>query len=140
MRIYFILATLSFAMVPCAKANEFRSPSCEAATTTYALVQCREQQTEAANAKLNTYLDAARKQATLVQFDPALIDAEQKAWQAYRDSHCGNLYLRWVSGTIRYEMEANCRLKLTHDRTTDVWRAYLTYADSTPPALPDPSR
>lgn len=113
---------------------------CESANTTLATAQCRAGQIEAANAKLQTYLVAARHQAQPLQLEVAAIDAEQRAWQACRDQHCGNVYTLWSSGSIGHEMSAICTLHVTQQRTADVWRAYLTYADSTPPILPDPSR
>jgi uncharacterized protein YecT (DUF1311 family) len=140
MHIYFLLAILVFAFSQPAGAHTPEIPGCKDATTTFALTQCRGNQIGEADAKLQKYLVAARKQVVLSELNPSVIDAEQAAWEAYRTTHCGNLYLYWVTGTIRYEMFGICMLKLTNDRTVDVWRAYLTYLDSTPPVLPDPSQ
>jgi uncharacterized protein YecT (DUF1311 family) len=115
-------------------------PGCENGKTTIEIAECRGKQFDAANSKLTAYLTAARNQAKKFDLDPSAIDAEQVAWEAYRTKHCGNVYELWRQGTIRYEMSAICMLEVTKTRTADVWRAYLTYADSTPPVLPDPSQ
>ena len=36
--------------------------------------------------------------------DALKISKEQSAWERYRGEHCGNVYLKWKQGTIRYEM------------------------------------
>ena len=117
-----------------------RVPGCEHGTTTVEIAECRSKQIDAANSKLKAYLAEARIQAKTFELDASVIDAEQSAWEAYRTRHCGNVYELWRDGTIRYEMSAICMLEVTRARTIDVWRAYLTYADSTPPVLPDPSQ
>lgn len=115
-------------------------PGCEAGKTTLEIAECRQKQIDAADAKLGQYLTAARKRVVAFDVQVGLIDEEQKAWEAYRSAHCGNVYELWRQGTIRYEMSAICTLEVTRERTVDVWRAYLTYGDSTPPTLPDPSK
>ena len=108
--------------------------------TTAELNECRQQQIAAANSKLEKYLLAAKEQARQIDDrNAALIDDEQKLWLAYRDKHCGNVYDMWRMGSMRYEVSNVCMLEVTQERTVDVWRAYLTYQDSTPPVLPDPS-
>jgi len=112
----------------------------EIAGPTIELAECRQRQIEAANSKLEKYLSAAREQAHLLELSAASIDEEQKLWESYRTKHCGNVYDLWRMGTIRYEMSATCTLEVTRERTIDVWRAYLTHLDSTPPVLPDPTK
>ena len=97
-------------------------------------------QIDRANAKLQRYLEAARARVVLFELDSAALDAEQAAWEHYRSKHCGNVYELWAKGTIRYEMSATCMLLTTQERTVDIWRAYLTYVDSTPSVLPDPTK
>lgn len=122
------------------QAHPLAVSGCDGLETTRALSECRAKQLEAADAKLEKYLAAARERARQFDLNAALIDEEQAAWAAYRSKHCGNVYEFWRMGTIRYEMSATCTLQVTQERTADVWRAYLTYLDSTPPVLPDPSR
>lgn len=107
--------------------------------TTLAQSECRGQQIDQAQAKLQRYLDAARQRAALFRLDSAAFDAEQRAWEHYRTRLCGNVHAMWAQGSIRHEMFAQCVLQATAQRTTDVWRAYLTYADGSAPVLPDPA-
>lgn len=83
---------------------------------------------------------AARAQAKEFDLEVSAVDAEQIEWEGYRARHCSNVYELWRQGSIRYERSAICMLQVTKARTTDVWRAYLTFSDSTPPVLPDPSK
>jgi uncharacterized protein YecT (DUF1311 family) len=100
--------------------------------------ECRAGQLNDEEKKQKQYFDAAVKRAALFDLDVKHLNDEQLAWAKYRGTLCGNVYLMWVQGTARYEMAALCDLKLTRERTYDLWRSYLTYVDSTPPILPDP--
>ncbi len=70
----------------------------------------------------------------LAEFDKA-----QTAWIAYRDAECGAIYDYWSSGTIRNTIALTCEIDLTRRHTHTVWSEWLTYMDSTPPILPEPS-
>ncbi|MDE0552455.1 hypothetical protein OU793_24315, partial [Vibrio sp. VP6] len=59
--------------------------------------------------------------------------------QAYMSSHCDSVYTQWRDGTIRGVMAISCKTKLTKQRTHELWENFLTYMDSTPPVLPEPS-
>ncbi|MBV8049439.1 MAG: DUF1311 domain-containing protein [Paludibacterium sp.] len=135
-----ILLTLLLLLAIKSEAHSLYLPECEDRKTTIELSECRQKQIEAAESKLQRYLAAARERAHLFGLSAASIDEEQKLWESYRTKHCGNVYDFWRMGTIRYEMSATCTLEVTRERTIDVWRAYLTYVDSTPPVLPDPSQ
>ncbi len=139
MKIRVIALILLASLISQANAYAVYPSGCEGRNTTPELNECRQKQIEAADSKLEKYLVAAREQAHKFDLSAALIDDEQKLWAAYRNKHCGNVYDLWHMGTIRYEMSAVCTLEVTRERTIDVWRAYLTYLDSTPPVLPDPS-
>lgn len=139
MRAILILLLLSTTLLQPATANTARVSGCDEPTT-IAQTECRVRQIDAANAKLQQYLDAARKRVLQFGVDPTALQVEQAAWENYRLKHCGNVYDLWAKGTIRYEMSASCTLLTTRQRTFDVWRAYLTFLDSTPPLLPDPSQ
>lgn len=130
-----LLASSGLSAVPTAQAGEV--DPCSLAMTTLELTECRTKQMEAADQKLQKYLKAAQKQAASTRLKPDKIAEEQVAWERFRELHCGNIYLFWFEGSIRYEKVARCNLKLTKDRTFDLWRAYLANASS-PPLLPDP--
>ncbi|TOB51174.1 lysozyme inhibitor LprI family protein, partial [Vibrio parahaemolyticus] len=69
----------------------------------------------------------------------AAIKLAQQDWQAYMSSHCDSVYTQWRDGTIRGIMAISCKTKLTKQRTHELWENFLTYMDSTPPVLPEPS-
>jgi len=66
------------------------------------------------------------------------IDLAQKSWIAYAQSHCDSIYTMWREGTIRGGMHLSCKTKVTKERTHQIWANFLTFMDSTPPALPEP--
>jgi uncharacterized protein YecT (DUF1311 family) len=99
-----------------------------------------------AEAVLKRYIDAARKRLKSEAADDpgaaaALVDLDktQTAWLAYRGAECDSVYDYWQAGTIRTSMEITCEIDLTRRRTHQVWSEWLTYMDSTPPILPEPS-
>lgn len=101
--------------------------------------RCAAIELEAAEDVLTHYLETSIEHNA---FDPELVDAiqvAQKQWQAYAAAHCGAVYTQWRDGTIRGVMGITCRTRLTKRRTHDIWQDFLTYMDSTPPVLPEPS-
>lgn len=111
---------------------------CAKITAIIESAECRAGQLNDEEKKQKQYFDAAVKRAALFDLDVKHLNDEQLAWAKYRETLCGNVYLMWGQGTARYQMAALCDLKLTRERTYDLWRSYLTYLDSTPPVLPDP--
>ena len=100
--------------------------------------QCMTGEVDKANKKLANYLQAAKSRLQQEGRKRLNLDTTQKAWEAYRSAHCGDVYTFWADGSIRHRQIAQCQLDLTLSRTHDVWQAYLTFADSTPPLLPAP--
>jgi uncharacterized protein YecT (DUF1311 family) len=78
--------------------------------------------------------DGPKTADALRQFDVA-----QKAWSAYRDAECGAIFDYWSGGTIRDLEALACRTHLATLRTHTIWLHWLTFMDSTPPLLPEPS-
>ena len=129
-----ILASLSFG----ALAKE-ESIDCNNAMTTIEINQCAAIELESAQVKLDKYLSTSFEHNS---HDPELIAAiklAQQDWQAYISSHCDSVYAQWRDGTIRGIMAISCKTKLTKQRTHELWENFLTYMDSTPPVLPEPS-
>jgi uncharacterized protein YecT (DUF1311 family) len=96
--------------------------------------------------ELQRYLAAARGRLKSDAADDAgaakalaAFDKVQTAWIAYREADCGAVYDAWSSGTIRTTIALTCEIDLTRARTHTVWSEWLTYMDSTPPILPEPS-
>ena len=128
------LASLSFGAV----ADE-ESIDCDAALTTIEINRCAAIELDAAKAELDEYLKASFEHNS---FDSELVDALKRAqtdWQTYMSSHCDSVYTQWREGTIRGVMGISCKTKLTKQRTHELWENFLTYMDSTPPVLPEPS-
>ncbi|MFZ6731593.1 lysozyme inhibitor LprI family protein [Undibacterium sp. Ji42W] len=111
---------------------------CATAKNTQEEAQCMANEVSKADKKLDAYLQAAKSRINKTPDAKLNLDTAQKAWEQYRAAHCGDVYTFWVQGSIRLRQSAQCQLDLTQSRTHDVWKAYLTFADSTPPVLPQP--
>ena len=98
-------------------------------------------QTEIDNAMKLEGLNAAEGILALLAYamhQAAWLDASQRSWEAYADIRCDGVFDQWKGGTIRTIMTVGCRIEATRQRTHDIWADHLTYADSTPPVLPEP--
>ncbi|MEC7819221.1 MAG: lysozyme inhibitor LprI family protein [Pseudomonadota bacterium] len=97
-----------------------------------------------ADAELNRYYSAAMERLADQGEDYAKARTElrdaQRAWIKYRDAECGAVFTSWAPGSIARTMAADCSDRLTRTRTHAIWAHWLTYEDSTPPILPEPSR
>ncbi|WP_299171767.1 lysozyme inhibitor LprI family protein [uncultured Brevundimonas sp.] len=121
---------------------------CAKAATTPEINACAAQDLAAETERMETYLAAARRKALAddqgasdngpASSQRAYLDNGQTAWVAYRDIVCNGVYNRWSGGTIRTLMALNCSTRMTRERTQVIWRDFLTYADATPPILPEP--
>nr|WP_086939389.1 lysozyme inhibitor LprI family protein [Thaumasiovibrio occultus] len=112
---------------------------CNNAMTTIEINQCAAIELASAQTQLDHYLAMSLEQKA---HDPELVAAikvAQQDWQAYMTSHCDSVYTQWRNGTIRGVMAISCKTKLTKQRTHTLWQSFLTYMDSTPPVLPEPS-
>lgn len=114
-------------------------PSCGGSTTPE-VERCLAAELADADAELNRYYAAAvARLAREGQHDVvAWLRGSERAWIAYRDAECGAVWRYWRRGTIRGAFSIRCRTRLTQARTSEIWRAWLTYVDSTPPLLPQP--
>lgn len=145
MHIAVLAAAASLAAAPPPKAPARPSPKCPGENT-IEINDCMSATLGAAEVELKRYLDAARKRLQSEAADDAGVakalaglDKAQSAWVAYREAECGAVYDYWSSGTIRGSMALTCQIDLTRARTHTVWSEWLTYMDSTPPILPEPS-
>jgi uncharacterized protein YecT (DUF1311 family) len=114
--------------------------------TTLEINDCRSAELAKAEADLQRYLAAARKRLKSEAADDAGakaaladLDKTETAWKVYREAQCSAVYDYWQSGTIRTVMALSCQIDLTRQHTRTLWRTWLTYMDSTPPILPEPS-
>ncbi|WP_224055051.1 lysozyme inhibitor LprI family protein [Celerinatantimonas diazotrophica] len=106
--------------------------------TTIDMNECLSHNLSIARAEMNQYLQASLDRNAA---DPELIKSikiAQKNWETYRSSNCDSVYTAWREGTIRNAMALICGIRLTKQRTHELWEDFLTYMDSTPPVLPEP--
>ncbi len=137
MRLLALISTLVLASWPSWAANP--EPNCSAPTSTYDYKVCGGRQLEAAKQELTRYLEASRlKIADDVQTLAAL-DESQKTWEAYKNAQCNALYTKWRQGSVAGVMEVGCQVAMTKARTHELWKSWLTYADRTPPDMPEPA-
>jgi uncharacterized protein YecT (DUF1311 family) len=114
--------------------------------TTLEINDCMSAELAKAEDDLKRYLAAARRRLKSEATDNpdaltalADLDKTETTWAAYREAECDAVYDYWKSGTIRGAMALTCEIDLTRRRTHTVWNEWLTYMDSTPPILPEPS-
>lgn len=117
-------------------------PECVDPQSTLDMNACVQAELDAETARMDRYLAAALDQAEGVA-DPrariAYLHAAQRVWEAYAGIVCDDVLDQWRDGTIRTVMYLGCRSQMTRERTRVIWREHLTFADSTPPLLPEPT-
>jgi uncharacterized protein YecT (DUF1311 family) len=140
-----LAAAAALAAAPPADAASAPAIKCPGEST-IEINDCQSAVLAKAEAELRRYLDEARKRLkSEAADDPGVakalagFDKTQAAWVAYRGADCDALYDYWSAGTIRGTIALTCEIDLTRARTHTVWSEYLTYMDSTPPDLPEPS-
>lgn len=106
--------------------------------TTVAINNCLSEALGRAKARQATYLEAALGSADNSSDLAEMIRTSDQEFTAYRERECNSVYEQWKEGTIRNAMSLRCSIRLTDQRTHDIWRNWLTYQDSTEPVLPEP--
>lgn len=124
-------------------------PAICSGSTTPEVDACAKEYSRRADKELDRYVAAARKRIAAESTEEAgrvltnetlpKFEAAQAAWLAFRKAECEAVYDYWSEGTIRGAMYEGCWQSLTKARTTQVWRTWLTYMDSTPPFMPKPT-
>ena len=117
------------------------SMSCDKQTQT-AVDECLANESTQADAELARYKAAAvariRQEDDQVQTLQDFSDADN-AWARFREAECNAVFDKWANGSIRIQMSLTCSIELTRTRTHEIWANWLTFFDSTPPILPEPS-
>ncbi|WP_408873849.1 lysozyme inhibitor LprI family protein [Gluconobacter roseus] len=117
------------------------APVCSGKTTPE-IQSCFNSRLTQAEAQLKRYTEAALRRmqgpgtAARTQAD---FHKAESAWWAFRDAECKAVSDRWSDVTIRTSMELSCRLKLTEERTYELWQNWLTSPDRATPILPEPA-
>ena len=106
--------------------------------STLEIQACMGKRLDEANARLAKYLTAAQARIDKDFGSRPNLKATQAAWARYRDLECADVFELWEQGTYRTIASSECMLRVTQQRTHEVWQAYLTHQDSTPPLLPEP--
>lgn len=129
----FILVALILCSTGLAQAS---SPQCDG--NTLEIQTCIGKKIYEANARLTNYLSTAQARIDKDFGSKPNLKATQAVWARYRDLQCGDVFEFWEQGTYRTIASSECLLRLTQQRIHELWQAYLTYQDSTPPLLPEP--
>lgn len=130
---------LAMALLSGQERNDLPS-DCARAMTTLEVNACAARDLQNETKRMEAYLQVAYAQMRMdAPKQDGWLRASQPAWEAYADIACGAVFERWHDGTVRTAEALGCRIDLTRERTHFVWRSFLTYADSTPPLLPEPS-
>lgn len=128
----------SLLLMCCVTLSCAAEPDCENANSTLEINHCASVELEAAERRMQHYLQQSlehhRDDAELL----AAIGQSQVAWEAYAAAHCGAIYTLWRDGTIRSVLSISCQTQLARERTHQLWSAYLTFMDDSPPVLPEP--
>ncbi|CAN5174067.1 hypothetical protein BH10PSE2_BH10PSE2_07920 [soil metagenome] len=121
--------------------------NCAEAQTTLDMERCASTDVATSEARVRTYLAAARTALRAdVEADApgmgdaavAALDASQVQWSAYYAGACDVVYSRWQGGTIRGLMALGCKERLLLDRAHDLWSDYLVGLGDQEPVLPEP--
>ncbi|MDF1728103.1 MAG: lysozyme inhibitor LprI family protein [Sulfitobacter sp.] len=89
--------------------------------TTIGISQCIQAETAVWDTLLNETYGEVRRIFTAQ--DPSLgtnLRDAQRAWIAYRDAECGLEYARWIGGSIRTIVAANCHMTETAERAIEL--------------------
>jgi uncharacterized protein YecT (DUF1311 family) len=125
-------------------------PTCDRDGSMYEMKACAGDDLEREQERMRRYMEAAEARArdldeASVRYGPqtrqaAWLSESQEAWRGYADSRCHGVLEATSGGTMGGLGYAWCMTDVTRRRTHDIWEDYLTYADSTPPILPEPVR
>lgn len=115
-------------------------PACRPDGNTQELNACAADDLSRETARMRRYFDAAlaRARANDEAAREAWLTASQTAWEGYAEIRCQGVLDQWKGGSIRTLMYLGCKTEAARRRTHDIWTDHLTYADSTPPILPEP--
>lgn len=117
------------------------APICTGKTTPE-IQSCFSSRLAQAEAQLKRYTEAALRRmqgSGIAARTQADFHKAESAWWAFREAECKAVADRWSDGTIRTSMELSCRLKLTEERTYELWQNWLTSPDRATPILPEPA-
>jgi uncharacterized protein YecT (DUF1311 family) len=130
-----ILQTLA---VACVLASGSARAICQDPANLVADQECMARELDKAERTMMRYFAAANTRASRGLDEPLDLAPAQAAWEGYRKQHCADVRRKWTGATHAARAQAMCEITLLSQRTHDLWAAYLTYVDRTPPVLPEP--
>lgn len=89
--------------------------------TTAEMRSCAAQKLRIAESEMERYLESARRVAR----PASALASAQAAWVAYRDQACRAAAGQYEGGSLQPVVALDCRLRLTRERSVELWRAYL---------------
>ena len=110
--------------------------------TTEAVEACLAEQLRQAEDEMERYTNAAIGQIARGDNPKrvlALFRTGDTAWSEYAEKECGAVHESWASGTIRGAQQLTCSIRLTQNRTHEIWANWLTRINGSP-VLPEPAR
>lgn len=106
--------------------------------STLEMNQCMAEILDRATARKGKYLAAAlQRYADNPEMAQSIVESDE-SFDAYREAECRAVHNDWTGGTISTVAMLGCSIELVDERTRTIWQNWLNYADSTPPALPEP--
>jgi len=131
----YFLAALALCLAFSASADE--SIDCEEASSTADLNECAVQEMAAAEKVLAAYLEKAKEEYDFEKKVLAKLDKSQESWKKYSKDYCDSIYEVWSEGSIRGVMFGECMVRLTKERTHNIWTDYLVSMEGEA-ILPEP--
>ena len=110
-----LLPLLAAAGVALGQADPCRGP------TTAELRLCTAQRLDAAEKEMERYFVAARRVAR----PASALEGSQAAWLQYEYQACRSAAGQYEGGSLQPVVFLDCRLRLTRERTLELWRAFL---------------
>ncbi|WP_147418206.1 lysozyme inhibitor LprI family protein [Salinisphaera sp. Q1T1-3] len=139
MRIYVhTLRSIALIVLGLCSVDSVQASTAQCDGNTLEIQTCMAKKLDKANTRLARYLTAAQARIDKDFGSRPNLKTAQAAWVHYRELECGDVFELWAQGTYRTTASSECMLRLTKERTHEIWQAYLTYQDSTPPLLPEP--
>ena len=131
-----LLVIIMFSTLACAE----ESLDCKSPQTMMEIDTCKAKEATLIERVMSVYYEKSKKQ---YQHSPSVVAAiieSQVNWKKYHDEHCGGVWEASSSGSVRNLMYLECSIRLTKQRTYDLWQAYLSNMGSGTPLAPKPER
>lgn len=113
---------------------------CDNPVTSFEVNTCLNVEAQKASQQLEQYYQASLERFKEDEVIVKSLTESRTAWEQYLKSQCSAVWDLWRHGTIRNSEYTRCTITLTKERTHFLWHTYLTFADSTPPLLPEPEK